>query len=140
MKKIKYGREIRNRRKEIQDKLLHFMSRLPVFMYMTDCREQSINDVIKTYEPDLFKLVTGLSVEDYSVFIELGVFDSIKMNAACGAFRRYEDSSMIYSGINKHEGEDMGLFDIAISPEDYKKIFREKNIEINENGITFLDD
>jgi hypothetical protein len=132
-------REIRNRRKEIQDKLLHFMSRLPVFMYMTDCREQTVNDVICTYEPDLFRLVTGVDTEDYKTFIELGVFDSAKMNAACGAFRRYEDSSITYSGINKHEGEEMGLFDISISPENYKKMFGETNITITSDGITFLN-
>lgn len=116
------------------------MSRLPVFMYMTDCREQSVNDVIKTYEPDLFRLVTGLDTEDYNTFIELGVFDSAKMNAACGAFRRYEDSSMTYSGINRHEGEEMGLFDISISPENYKKMFKETNISIDSNGINFIDE
>ena len=132
-------KEIRNRRKEIQDKLLHFMSRLPVFMYMTDCREQTVNDVICTYDPDLFRLVTGLETEDYKTFIELGVFDSAKMNAACGAFRRYEDSSMTYSGINKHEGEEMGLFDISISPENYKKMFKETNIHIDSDGITFIN-
>ncbi len=121
----------RNRRKEIQDKLLHFMSRLPVFMYMTDCREQSVSDVIKTYEPKLFRLVTGLDTDDYNMFIELGVFDSAKMNAACGVFRRYEDSSMTYAGINKHEGEEMGLFDISISPENYDKLFKRQNLAIN---------
>ena len=133
-------KEIKNRRKEIQDKLLHFMSRLPVFMYMTDCREQTVNDVICTYEPDLFKLVTGLETDDYKTFIELGVFDSAKMNAACGAFRRYEDSSMTYSGINKHEGEEMGLFDISISPENYKKMFGETNMIIDSDGISFIED
>lgn len=60
------------------------------------------------------------------------------MNAACGAFRRYEDSSMTYSGINKHEGEEMGLFDISISPENYKKMFGETNISINSDGITLI--
>lgn len=129
---------VRNRRKEIQDKLLHFMSRLPVFMYMTDCREQSVSDVIQTYEPDLFKLVTGLEPNDYRIFIELGVFDRIKMNQACGAFRKYEDSSMTYSGIDKHEGEEMGLFDISISPENYKKMFGDTNIVIDSNGITVI--
>ena len=129
---------VRNRRKEIQDKLLHFMSRLPVFMYMTDCREQSVSDVIQTYEPDLFKLVTGLEPNDYRIFIELGVFDRTKMNQACGAFRKYEDSSMTYSGIDKHEGEEMGLFDISISPENYKKMFGDTNIVIDSNGITIV--
>ena len=132
-------KEIKNRRKEIQDKLLHFMSRLPIFMYMTDCREQTVNDVICTYEPDLFKLVTGLETDDYKTFIELGVFDSAKVNAACGAFRRYEDSSMTYSGIDKHEGEEMGLFDISISPENYKKMFGETNMIIDSDGVVFIE-
>ena len=61
------------------------------------------------------------------------------MNAACGAFRRYEDSSMTYSGINKHEGEEMGLFDISISPENYKNMFKETNIYIDSDGITFIN-
>lgn len=133
-------KEVRNRRKEIQDKLLHFMSRLPVFMYMTDCREQSVNDVIKTYEPDLFKLVTGLDVNDYKTFVELGVFDSIKMNHACGAFRRYEDSSMTYVGIDRHKGEEKGLFDISISPETYKQVFGKTNICIDSNGIYITEE
>ena len=98
---------------------------------MTDCREQSVSDVIKTYEPKLFRLVTGLDTDDYNMFIELGVFDSAKMNAACGVFRRYEDSSMTYAGINKHEGEEMGLFDISISPENYDKLFKRQNLAIN---------
>lgn len=132
-------KEINRRRKDILDKLLHFMSRLPVFMYMTDCREQSVSDVIKTYEPDLFELVTGLDTEDFNTFIELGVFDGPKMNAACGAFRRYEDSSMTYTNINKHEGEEMGLFDISISPENYKKMFKESVVKIDTDGISLAN-
>ena len=128
-------KEVRNRRKEIQDKLLHFMSRLPVFMYMTDCREQTVSDVIKTYEPELFHLVTGLDTEDYQTFIELGVFDSVKMNSACGAFRRYEDSSMTYAGIDKHEGEERGLFDISVSPESYRKLYGSANVTVDSDGV-----
>lgn len=131
-------RELRDRRKEIMDKLMHFMSRLPIFMYMTDCREQSIVDIIQTYETDLFELVTGLSVDDWNAFIEVGVFDKQKMNQACGAFRRYEDSSMTYSGINRHEGEEVGLFDISISPENYAKIFGQTNIAVDSTGVTKL--
>ena len=61
------------------------------------------------------------------------------MNAACGAFRRYEDSSMTYSGIDKHEGEEMGLFDISISPENYKKMFGETNMIIDSDGVVFIE-
>jgi hypothetical protein len=46
---------------------------------------------------------------------------------------------MTYNGINKHEGEKMGLFNISISPENYKKMFEEINIIIDSDGVIFID-
>lgn len=34
-------------------------------------------------------------------------------------FRRYEDTSLVYTGINKHEGEKVGLYDTSLSNYDY---------------------
>jgi len=36
--------------------------------------------------------------------------------------KRYEDSSLSYTGINKHEGEDIGLYDTVLSAHDYHTI------------------
>jgi hypothetical protein len=41
------------------------------------------------------------------------------MNDAIYKFKRYEDSSLVYAGINKHEGEDVGLFDTVISSKEF---------------------
>jgi hypothetical protein len=38
-------------------------------------------------------------------------------------FKRYEDSSLVYTGIDKHEGEDVGLYDTVLSAEDYRSTF-----------------
>jgi hypothetical protein len=38
-------------------------------------------------------------------------------------FNRYEDSSLVYTGINKHEGEDIGLYDTVLSHDEYRSIF-----------------
>ncbi|MFA6376156.1 MAG: hypothetical protein WCX69_02010 [Candidatus Paceibacterota bacterium] len=40
-----------------------------------------------------------------------------------GASVRFEDASLAYAGINKHEGEDIGLFDTVITPKDYGQSF-----------------
>ena len=110
-------------RKQIQEKLIKFATRVPIFMYLTDYREKCLKDVITQLEPGLFKKVTGLDVKDFELLISLGVFNSRLMNEAVFNFKRYEDASLVYIGINKHEGEDIGLFDTVLSPEDYRATF-----------------
>lgn len=116
-------KEFKSKRKEIQEKLIKFATRVPVFMYLTDYRERSLRDVITQLEPGLFKKVTGLSVKDFELLVSLGVFNSALMNDAVYKFKRYEDASLEYTGINKHEGEDIGLYDTVLSREDYDVSF-----------------
>ena len=106
-------------RKQIQEKLIKFATRVPVFMYLTDYRERSLKDVITQLEPGLFKKVTGLTVKDFELLVSLGVFNSALMNNAVYKFKRYEDASLVYIGVNKHEGEDVGLYDTVLSKKDY---------------------
>lgn len=110
-------------RKQIQEKLIKFATRIPIFMYLTDYRERCLKDVITKLEPDLFKKVTGLTVKDFELLVSLGVFNSPLMNDAIYKFKRYEDSSLSYTGINKHEGEDIGLFDTVLRYDDKQTAF-----------------
>jgi hypothetical protein len=116
-------KEYKSLRKQIQDKLIKFATRVPVFMYLTDYRERSLKDVITQLEPGLFKKVTGLSVKDFELLVSLGVFNSALMNDAVYKFKRYEDASLEYIGISKHQDEDIGLFDTVLSREDYMNSF-----------------
>jgi len=116
-------KEYKSLRKQIQEKLIKFATRVPVFMYLTDYRERSLRDVITQLEPGLFKKVTGLSVKDFELLVSLGVFNSALMNDAVYKFKRYEDASLEYIGINRHEGEDIGLFDTVLSRKDYEESF-----------------
>ncbi len=111
-------KEYKSLRKEIQEKLIKFATRIPIFMYLTDYRERTLKDVITKLEPGLFKKVTGLTVKDFELLVSLGVFNSALMNDAVYKFKRYEDASLSYTGINKHEGEDIGLYDTVITRED----------------------
>lgn len=116
-------KEYKTVRKQIQEKLIKFATRIPVFMYLTDYRERSLKDVIIQLEPGLFKKVTGLNVKDFELLVSLGVFNSALMNDAVYKFKRYEDASLEYIGINKHEGEDVGLYDTVLSAKDYQESF-----------------
>jgi hypothetical protein len=116
-------KEYKTIRKQIQEKLIKFATRVPVFMYLTDYRERSLKDVITQLEPGLFKKVTGLNVKDFELLVSLGVFNSTLMNDAVYKFKRYEDASLEYIGINKHEGDNVGLYDTILSAKDYKDSF-----------------
>lgn len=116
-------KEYKNLRKQIQEKLIKFATHVPVFMYLTDYRERSLKDVITQLEPGLFKKVTGLSVKGFELLVSLGVFNSALMNDAVYKFKRYEDASLEYIGINKHEGEEVGLYDTVLSRKDYEESF-----------------
>lgn len=116
-------KEFKGKRKQIQEKLIKFATRIPVFMYLTDYREQSLKEVITQLEPRLFKKVTGLEVKDFELLVSLGVFRDSIMNDAVYKFRRYEDASLSYTGIEKHFYDaSVGLFDTALSKADYEQM------------------
>lgn len=108
-------KEIKSKRKMIQEKLIKFATRIPVFMYLTDYREQTLHDVITQLETQLFTRVTGLTLADFELLVSIGVFNGNVMNSAIFAFKRYEDASLSYTGINKHAGELVGGWDISLS-------------------------
>ena len=123
-------KEYKSLRKQIQEKLIKFATRVPVFMYLTDYRERTLKDVITQLEPRLFRSVTGLTVRDFELLVSLGVFNNALMNDAVYKFKRYEDASLSYIGINKHEGEDIGLFDTVLSRRDYEATFVNVAVEM----------
>lgn len=112
-------KEYKSKRKQIQEKLIKFATRIPVFMYLTDYREYSLQDVITKLEPGLFKKVTGLELEDFELLVSLNVFNEALMNDAVYKFKRYEDASLSYAGVDKHAGEAVGLFSTVLSRADY---------------------
>ena len=116
-------KEMKSKRKQIQEKLIKFATRIPVFMYLTDYRERCLKDVITQLEPGLFKKVTGLSVEDFNMLCSLGVFNAPLMNDAIFKFKRYEDASLTYTGIDKHSEDEVGGWDTTIRRTQYEKLF-----------------
>jgi len=119
MKKLtEEEKEYKSKRKLIQEKLIKFATRIPAFMYLTDFRENTLQDCITKIEPELFLTVTGLTVKDFHLLVRLKVFNTEQMNQAVFAFRRYEDASLRYTGIESHEGLSYyGLYDTVVARE-----------------------
>lgn len=105
-------------KKRLREKLLKFMTRVPVFMYLTDYREVTLKDVILNIEPNLFTKVTGLSVDDFKKLCEIGVFNSHNIDQAVFAFKRFEEHSLNYVGGKNLKGSDIvGGFSTKIKRE-----------------------
>ncbi len=124
-------KEFKSKRKEIQEKLIKFATRIPIFMYLSDYREYCLKDVITQLEPKLFKKVTGLDVADFELLCMLDLFNSALMNDAVYKFKRYEDSSLSYAGVeSKHAHENVGLYDTVLTEQEYSKMDRKQRQSI----------
>ena len=53
----------------------------------------------------------------------LGVFNAPLMNDAIFKFKRYEDASLTYTGLNKHADDEVGGWDTTIRKTQYEKLF-----------------
>lgn len=51
--------------------------------------------------------------------VSLSVFNAVLMNDAIYKFKRYEDVSLKYTGISKHEGQDIGLYDTVLNKKEW---------------------
>lgn len=108
--------ETAKKRKEIREKLQKFLAKIPVFMYVTDFREEALKHVIESLDSALFERVTGLTVDDFKLLSKLGLFNTQHMNAAIYQFKAFEDASLHYADAIKpgpHE-ERLGLWDTTV--------------------------
>lgn len=131
-------KEYKSLRKKIQEKLIKFATRIPVFMYLTDYREHTLQDVITKLEPTLFKKVTGLDVSDFNLLCSIGVFNASLMNDAIYKFKRYEDSSLSYTGICKHDEKTIGGWDTQIRKDEYEKLYYNQQETLLDSTISAL--
>lgn len=99
-----------------RDKLLKFVQAVPVFMYLTDFREEALVDVIESLDTQLFERVTGLTLADFHKLSEVGVFHPAHMNEAIWQFRLFERASLNYLGTASEAAEAarVGLWDTTI--------------------------
>ena len=58
----------------------------------------------------------------------MGVFNAPLMNDAILEFKRYEDASLTYTGIDKHADGEVGGWDATIHKEQYEISCRRKEV------------
>jgi SOS-response transcriptional repressor LexA len=63
------------------------------------------------------------------------VFNEGLMNDAVYKFKRYEDASLTYTGIDKHTGENVGLYNTVLSREDYNAMAGKTEESASDDAI-----
>jgi len=110
-------------RRKVRDNMIRLATRIPVFMYLTDYREERLKDVITQLEPALFKKVTGIEVFEFEQLLSLGLMNDALMNDAVFAFKRFENSSLNYAGgFTKYKPDEIGLFDTKLTIEEFESL------------------
>jgi hypothetical protein len=106
--------------KTLRAKLLKFVQAVPVFMYLTDYREEALVDVIESLDTQLFERVTGLTLDDFHRLAEVGVFHPAHINEAIWQFRLFERASLDYLGTAPPDDADrrVGLWDKIVTTHD----------------------
>lgn len=101
----------------LRSKLLKFVQAVPVFMYLTDYREEALVDVIQSLDTQLFERVTGLTLEDFNKLAEVGVFHPGHIGEAIWQFRLFERASLDYLGTTPQDAEELrvGLWDRTVT-------------------------
>ncbi|RLV47719.1 GIY-YIG nuclease family protein [Nocardioides mangrovicus] len=117
----KKRKESNSVKKQIREKLQKFLSKIPVFMYVTDVREEALVHVIESVDSELFTRVTGLTVDDFRLLNSIGVFNAEHMNAAIFQFKAFENASLHYAdadaeGVRELSGK-VGLFTTVVEVE-----------------------
>lgn len=103
-------------RADIRKKLQKFLAKIPVFMYATDFREEALKHVIESLDTALFERVTGLTVDDFRLLSDIGLFNAQHMDAAIYQFKSFETASLHYADgpTPERSAERVGLWDRTI--------------------------
>lgn len=133
----------RDQVKTLRSKLLKFIQRIPVFMYLTDFREQTLVHVIESLDTQLFERVTGLTLDDFHQLAKSGVFQPGHMNEAIWQFRLFESASIDYLGPEvSDEAADprVGLWDHVANEEEVAELTAHNDRLVDEPVALKVDE
>jgi hypothetical protein len=107
-------------RKQVREKLQKFVARVPIFMYLTDFREEALVHVIRSLDTALFERVTGLTLADFEQLAGIGVFNAQNMDYAIYQFRQFESASLHYANQSDPDAKPgrVGLWERTISEDE----------------------
>lgn len=91
-------KELKSERDKIRELLQTLLSRIPIFMYLTDATEENLEQVLIETEDDLFRKTTGIEIQDFRFLVDYGL---LKIESLDGYILKFVDlESQNYELVN----------------------------------------
>jgi hypothetical protein len=91
---------------DLEDRLTFLAKRINAYMYLSDVVEKNVKDVLETEEDGLFRAVFELDSKDLGALLDAGLLNEQAMRIAIHQFRRADEASFTYTGLNPRVGGD----------------------------------
>lgn len=85
---------------ELEDRLTFLAKRINAYMYLSDIVEKNVQDVLDTEEDELFRAVFELDPKGLGALLQAGLLNEQAMRLAIHQFRRADEASFTYTGLN----------------------------------------
>lgn len=84
-------KEIEKEKDFIKERLKTLISRIPLFMYLTDKAEKDMYSIFHTKDKKLFRKVTGIKIEEMKLLNEIGLIKITNIDGYIRQFQKLED-------------------------------------------------
>jgi hypothetical protein len=85
---------------DLEDRLTFLAKRMNAYMYLSDIVEKNIKDVLDAEENELFRAVFELDSKGLGAVLDAGLLNEQAMRLAIHQFRRADEASFTYTGLN----------------------------------------
>jgi hypothetical protein len=85
---------------DLEDRLAFLAKRVNAYMYLSDIVEKNVKDVLETEEDKLFRAIFELDSNQLGALFDAGLLNEQAMRLAIHQFRRADEASFSYIGIN----------------------------------------
>jgi hypothetical protein len=92
-------KKIKKESERIRELLKTLLSRVPLFMYLTDATEETLDQVLLSDRDDLFRKATGITPEDFNYLRKLGVIKTDSIDGYVTSFLILENQN--YEELNR---------------------------------------
>lgn len=89
----KAEKDLKSEREKVRELLLTLLSRIPIFMYLTDASEENLEQVLAEDKDDLFRKTTGIQVSDFRFLKEMGLIKVDSLDGYIQKFRELENKN-----------------------------------------------
>jgi hypothetical protein len=89
--------------KEALKRLITVLSNIPEYLFNTGCQERRIEDLFECGEPDIFKKITGIELEEFERWVDMGLINPVLMTRNILSFNVAETELMSHLSGKKLE-------------------------------------